>query len=253
MSIKREITLASRLFEKLTGTHIYRTVPRGIDLFHDINNHLPNLHPKVVFDVGANIGQSAKNYLNKFPGSKIFCFEPVTSTFHQLQNNLHGYDNVLTFRTALGAAKGTGRMVLEGSHDRFFLLNTSRDVAVSDKSPVEEVSLDTLDGFCLDHNVTHINYLKIDTEGGDMDVLRGAENILTRQQVDVVEVEAGMNIRNRRHVPFAAFSKFFEEENYFLFGVYEQVNEWPTKEPHLRRTNPVFISDRVIKANNAAR
>lgn len=176
----------------------------------------------------------------------------MTSTFHQLQNNLHGYDNVLTFRTALGAAKGTGRMVLEGSHDMFFLLNTSRDVAVSDKSPVEEVSLDTLDGFCLDHNITHINYLKIDTEGGDMDVLRGAENILTRQQVDVVEVEAGMNIRNRRHVPFAALSKFFEEENYFLFGVYEQVNEWPTKEPHLRRTNPVFISDRVIKANAAA-
>jgi hypothetical protein len=30
------------------------------------------------------------------------------------------------------------------------------------------------------------------------------------------------------------------------------VNEWPTKEPHLRRTNPVFISDRVIKANAAA-
>jgi hypothetical protein len=73
--------------------------------------------------------------------------------------------------------------------------------------------------------------------------------MLSRQQIDAVEVEAGMNSKNRRHVPFDVFSKFFEERNYFLFGIYEQVNEWPTKEPHLRRSNPVFISDRVIKAN----
>jgi hypothetical protein len=56
-----------------------------------------------------------------------------------------------------------------------------------------------------------------------------------------------MNSKNRRHVPFDVFTKFFERKNYFLFGVYEQVNEWPTKEPHLRRTNPVFISDKIIK------
>ncbi|MGQ0445984.1 MAG: hypothetical protein ACT4O2_12880 [Beijerinckiaceae bacterium] len=77
----------------------------------------------------------------------------------------------------------------------------------------------------------------------------GADDMLSRHQIDVVQVEAGMNSKNKRHVPFDSFSKFFEQKRYFLFGIYEQVNEWPTNEPHLRRTNLVFISDRVIKAN----
>ena len=245
MSVKEEIKW---LFEKLTRTHIYRTLPRGIDPLYDIKIHLPRLQVNVVFDVGANTGQSAKNYLERFPESKIYCFEPVEETFLQLQRNLQGYDNILSFKLALGAAKGTGKMVLEGNSDVFFLLNVSRE-QVSGTPLLEEVNFETLDGFCRSQNIDHINYLKIDTEGGDFDVLKGSEGMLTQQQIDVVQVEAGMNSKNRRHVPFDVFSKFFEHKNYFLFGVYEQVNEWPTKEPHLRRTNPVFISDKVIKAN----
>ncbi len=139
-------------------------------------------------------------------------------------------------------------MVLEGSSDRFFLQGVSSD-PVDGIAPLEEVGLETVDGFCHDQNIDHINYLKIDTEGGDFDVLRGSEGMLSRHRIDVVEVEAGMNSKNRRHVSFDAFMKFFEPKDYFLFGIYEQVNEWPKNEPHLRRTNPVFISERIVKAN----
>jgi len=41
-----------------------------------------------------------------------------------------------------------------------------------------------------------------------------------------------------------------ESKNYYLFGIYEQVEEWRTSEPHLRRTNLVFISE---SARNASR
>jgi FkbM family methyltransferase len=246
MGIKREI---KRLFEKLSGTHIYRTVPRGIDIFEDLKNYLPNLQIRIVFDVGANIGQSCSTYLNRFPGSTIYCFEPVDATFRQLQSNVGSQDNVHSFKLALGATHGTGKMVLEGNTDGFFLMNIRGPER--ETSPLEEVNLETLDGFCAHQNIAHINYLKIDTEGGDFEVLRGAENMLNLQYVDVVQVEAGMNRSNARHVPFTNFLKFFEEKNYFLFAIYEQVNEFLTQEPHLRRTNPVFISNRVIKANPA--
>ncbi len=45
--------------EKLTGTHIYRKLPRGIDVFGDMATILPNYRINVVFDVGANVGTSA--------------------------------------------------------------------------------------------------------------------------------------------------------------------------------------------------
>lgn len=247
MSAKRGI---KKIFEGLTGTHVYRTLPRGIDPFHDVRRYLPRLEVNVVFDVGAHQGQSAQKYLSNFPGATIYCFEPAENTFLQLLESLRGRDNVHIFKLALGAARGMGEMVTEGDSDMFFLLRVPRQQA-SGASRLEEVELETIDGFCGDNNIDHIDYLKIDTEGGDLDVLKGADRMLARHQIDVVEVEAGMNSRNGRHVPFDAFGRFFEDKNYFLFGIYEQMNEWPTKEPHLRRTNPVFISDKVIKANTA--
>jgi hypothetical protein len=73
--------------------------------------------------------------------------------------------------------------------------------------------------------------------------------MLNEQRIDLVEVEAGMNAGNKRHVPFEALKGYLESKSYLLFGIYHQVREWPTNEPHLRRTNPVFISRRMIETN----
>jgi len=236
--------------EKLRVTRVYRFLPRGIDLSQDISNHLPALHLDVLFDVGANIGQSAMKFLSWFPNSHIYCFEPVGDTFRKLQENLKGNDHFDSFQLALGAYRGKGKMLLQGASDMFSLLNLSKDVMVNDGSNVEEIDLETLDGFCHDRTIDKINYLKIDTEGSDLEVLKGAENMLSAHRIDLVEVEAGMNCRNKRHVPFEILKEFLESKKYFLFGIYEQVHEWPTKEPHLRRINPVFVSEPVIKANS---
>jgi len=113
----------------------------------------------------------------------------------------------------------------------------------------EDVNIVTLDDYCRAKSIGKVNYLKIDTEGGDLEVLRGGEGMLQEQRIDFVEVEAGMNADNKRHVPFEILKDYLESRGYPLFGVYEQVPEWPTKEPHLRRTNPVFISRRMIEMN----
>jgi FkbM family methyltransferase len=226
--------------------------PRGIYLFDDIKSHLPKFRIKIIFDVGANTGQSARKYLNLFPEASLYCFEPVRSTFQKLQKNLHASRKrkISTFQMALGAAEATGQMVLEGrGSDMFFLLNTSQDVSVDGGTRLESVKIETLDNFCHRLDISHIDYLKIDTEGGDLDVLIGASRMLVEHRIDLIEVEAGMNPDNKRHVPFEKLKGFLEERKYFLFGVYEQVEEWPTKAPHLRRTNPAFISGNLIKAN----
>jgi hypothetical protein len=74
--------------------------------------------------------------------------------------------------------------------------------------------------------------------------------MLTEQRIDLVEVEAGMNPSNIWHVPFEALKDFLESHMYFLFGIYEQENGlWASREPHLRRTNPIFISHHMIEMN----
>lgn len=248
MTIKE---IVKNIVEKVTGTTIYRTLPIGVDNFSDIALRLPNLALNSIFDVGANIGQSAINYHNLFPNSRIYCFEPVKETFKKLEKNLINHTQTTCYNIALGASKGEAQMVLEGSSDMFFLLNPSSSFSKKIESKLETVTIETIDEFCTNSKIDRISYLKIDTEGGDLEVLKGAKKMLNEQVIDLIEVEAAMNCKNERHVQFEHFKQYLESNKYYLFGIYEQVTEWPTSEPHLRRSNLVFISEKIIKLNRA--
>jgi len=237
-----------RLTGKVTGAHILHSLPRGVDVYHDLARDLPNHTVGVVFDVGANIGQSVAAYRHAFPGARIVCFEPVGATFAHLRNTFAGDGRVQCHRMALGAEKGAAVMLLEGGNT-MYRITDRRD---SRGSPLEEVEVNTIDAFCEEHRYSGIGFLKIDTEGYDLEVLRGAESMLRGQAIDILQVEAAMNGRNDRHVPFERFPRFLEPMGYFLFGVYEQVPEWPTREPTLRRANLVFLSTTVIESNRGA-
>ncbi len=245
MSWKSKI---KKFAERLSGTHIYRVLPRGIDFAKDISCALPMYRPNVIFDVGANVWQSAKQFLAEFPSAHIFCFEPVTNTYRLLQHSLQDNKRVDCYQIAFGSSKKTGQMILQGSSDMFYLIDQSSESPNKD-TLLESVIVDTLDDFCQMNKVDNISYLKIDTEGGDLEVLKGAVMMLSEQRIDIVQVETGMNPANGRHVSLESIKEFLESNRYYLFGIYEQVNEWPTGEPHLRRTNPIFISQQVIDKN----
>jgi len=240
-----------RLGERLTDTHIYRVLPRGVELAADVARFLPAFRAELILDIGANIGQSAREYLQCFPAAEIHCLEPVRSTFEQLRAAVGGQAHVHLHQLALGARSGAGRMVLQGSHDMHFLLDEAAAAADS-ALPTESVAVLTLDDFCRQRHLERISLAKIDTEGRDLDVLTGAREWLTAQRIDLVQVEAGMNPENRRHVPLEALKARLESHGYRLFGLYEQVEEWPQQAPHLRRANAVFVSRRTIELNTPA-
>jgi FkbM family methyltransferase len=243
-----------RLIEHLANIHIFRVLPRGIDVAYDIANAFPAYRMETVFDVGANVGQSAKRYVSCFPSSRIYCFEPVRDTFRQLQDNLMGNDRVHCIQLALGSVKRHGRMAVQGRSDRFFLLGQSKHSPANEEGlTTEPVDVVTLDEFCCARKIGHISYLKVDTEGADLEVLKGGAGVLTEQRIDFVEVEAGMNAGNVWHVPFESLKGYLESRSYLVFGLYGQRHEWPTNEPHLRRTNVTFISRRMVEMNKAFR
>jgi FkbM family methyltransferase len=156
--------------------------------------------------------------------------------------------NVHCSNYAAGMHAGRAAMAVGEFSDRSHLVEGSTAVTAAGAGE-EMVNVITLDAFCADQKIDTVGLLKIDTEGSDLDVLRGGANILRDQRIDLVQLEAGMNFRNQLHVPFEQLKSFMESMGYFLFGIYEQVPEWPTRAPHLRRSNPLFISERVIRAN----
>jgi FkbM family methyltransferase len=237
--------LIKQVAARLTGLHVFDRLPGGVDFVHDLRRHLPRSQVRTIFDVGANVGQSARSYLASFPGATIMCFEPVRSTYDTLVATLGSASNVRCFHVGMSASAGAGTMALDERKSSMNRLTTAGSGAVT----VESVALDTLDAFCARESIAHIDLLKIDTEGHDLEVLKGAARLLAERAVDIIQVEAGMSRRNERHVPMEHFKSYLEPLGYFLFRIYDQVPEWPTGDPNLRRSNLVFISDPVIQKN----
>ncbi len=228
----------------------YRIVraPRGYDVFFDLSDSIPALVPAVIFDVGANVGQSAEAFLRAYPAAKIYCFEPVNASFHALREALtEKAPQVELHQLAMSAKRGQARIATYGTGTCATMMAPSTD----DYQESEEIQVETLDAFCSDAGITRIDYLKIDTEGNDLNVLRGAEELLGVGAAAVVEVEAGMHPENHLHVPLEDLKAHLQEYDYRCFGIYEPVAEWTTGEPYLRRVNAVFIAPSLYRESAA--
>jgi FkbM family methyltransferase len=229
------------------GIHMYRQLPRGVDPFADIAVYLPNTKIERIYDVGAHDGTVAMGLHRRFPSAEIHCFEPVKATFNRLLANLqrHKIRNVVAHALALDQSSGPGYMIYgEYEGRKYDDLHRLAQDNVGD----EEVVRIRLDELPLNTS-QRINYLKVDTEGGDLNVLRGATGLLRVQHIDLIQVEAGISQANTTHVPFALLKEFLQQYDYHLFGIYEQVNEWTENRVCLRRADLVFVASNILDAN----
>ncbi len=217
-------------------------LPRGLDPFFDLRSELAEFSPRVVFDVGANRGESAATYLTEFPLATIFSFEPVPSTFAALAERFSGDARVECLALALGSCPGRREMAVPGEDTTLASLSPSPFVRELSSTRMELIEMQTLDRFVEDRGIDRIDYLKLDTEGHDLRVLEGSERSLRSGSVKVVEVESGFSPENRTHVPFETLRNYLQARDFRLFGIYEQMREWTIGAPHLRRVNAVFIA-----------
>jgi FkbM family methyltransferase len=239
--------LLQKLARTAAGVHIVSQSRPGLELGADMSHRLPAVQVDVAFDVGGNHGQSAALFRQWFPRAVIHSFEPLPDTYAVLQQALASDRLARAHNLALGAESGSVAMTQEVSSD------LARVTAPNDPTNGSTVTAErtTLDRFCREADIEHINLLKIDTEGHDLYVLEGARAMLAGNRIDVVQVEAGMNPLNTNHVHLKEFLQLLEPLGYFLFGVYEQVPEFPTGAPQLRRADLAFVSQQAIAANTA--
>lgn len=79
----------------------------------------------------------------------------------------------------------------------------------------ETIKIITLDNFCVDNNINHIHYLKLDVEGHELSVLKGAKNTFSSAKIDWIQFEfGGCNIDSRTY-----FRDFFDllSPNYNIY------------------------------------
>lgn len=211
------------------------------DPFDLILRYLPDWSPAIIFDVGANIGQSAKGYARRFPDARIHSFEPTPQTFQELAETVLRFPNVVAHCLALGRTDET----LGLTQGRKSAMNRllPRDAVL----PEGAIHVEVRTGASLMRNlgIDRIDFLKIDTEGHDLEVLHGFKPMLDR--VDFIQVEAGMNPYNATHVPFAQLDGLLKDAGFHLAHIFDQKMEWKRGgQPILRRCNPLYINGRLL-------
>jgi FkbM family methyltransferase len=163
-----------------------------VDYQHDITRLAKafNIPVNVFFDVGANIGQTASAALANFPDARIFAFEPHAPAFGALMNSVRS-PYFSAFNLALSDKCGEAKFFEYGDLATCNSMVSNSQYAVRARHPSKTVIVEcqTLDNFCETHGVEQIDVLKIDTEGHDVAVLRGAERMLGEGRVRFVYVE----------------------------------------------------------------
>lgn len=148
------------------------------------NNH-------VIFDVGANKGQYLESLLNAFGSSAtIHSFEPGAGCFIDLQK--YRRENVHLHQLALSSSRGSLTLKFDQAGSVFASVY-DQDEAVIQKALTRTETIDTitLDEFCAENDINHIDFLKIDVEGHELDVLKGAEGMINRGKVKYIQFEFG--------------------------------------------------------------
>lgn len=226
--------------ENIFGVKIFRnSLPFGTIIANDLEKYFTGFAFKTVFDVGANVGQSALKYIKQFPQSEIYCFEPVEKTFKELQKNVGVYSNVHTYNMAFGKEASVLEMVI---HDDSCI---NSFVNIWNEKNLQAIPVHTLAEFTRQQKIDRINFLKIDTEGFDLNVLIGAQDLLERKAIDIIQVECGFN-DNKIQVNIMEFQHYLEKFDYALFGIYDQQTTF-CGDPWLLMGNAIFVRKNIAK------
>ncbi|MFD1466651.1 FkbM family methyltransferase [Hymenobacter caeli] len=190
----------------------------------------------IIFDVGANVGNYSIDLSRIYPDSQIFSFEPNPSTFNKLKFNTSALKNIQVFNFGLGSKKSvlniyTYQNDLDSEHASVYREVLS-DLHLSNDLVEKQVAIETISDFCNGNNIEQIDFLKIDTEGFEYEVLKGAIDLINRNKISIIQFEFNeMNVISR------VFLKDFYDllQNYELFrldsnrlinlGHYNSINE----------------------------
>jgi FkbM family methyltransferase len=186
----------------------------------------------IVVDVGAHIGRYTI-IASKRVGTngKVIAIEAHPGNYEMLNRNieLNGLTNVTTLNYAVYSKETKIKLFLPGEKSNRTIYNTLISTRATDEEKFVEVNADTLDDLLQNNEISHadINWIKIDVEGAELEVLKGADSIMSHSKnitllIEVHDIEDGKNV-------YRPIMDLMEKYNFKI----EFENTWPNGEKHV--------------------
>lgn len=200
-----------------------------------------------IFDVGANKGQSARRYRSLFPAAEIYCFEPFPDSITALQAQFSADPKIHIVPKAVSREKGIATFYVNEFDATNSLLPrpaSNRRYYPKSAGPKEtiEVEVISLDDFLREKNISTIDILKFDIQGGELSALRGAESLLKAGTTPLIFTEIMFAPHYEGAPLFHEIWSFLSQTGYSLFDVYDLHR---ATNGQLRYGDALFVSEHV--------
>lgn len=169
----------------------------------------------LVFDIGANVGQTVVEICRRLPLASVHAFEPMPETFRELERRVGSMASL--HNVAIGQAEGVIRMQAGATSD------LSCVVAEGDKDLSETVvvPVETVDSVIAGLDGDKVLVLKIDVEGHELAVLEGCRDSLACGRVGVVLAETRVgNSGEIFHTPLSSLLDRLEVHGFYFAAHY---------------------------------
>jgi FkbM family methyltransferase len=136
--------------------------------------------PKIIFDIGGNIGITAI-YLSKlFPNAQIYCFEPLKENYEIMEKNIQSYNNIKAFNFGLGSSNGNFKVYLSDDSENFGGASFYPNAQGNKSDPYVLCRVKNINDIIKKFNIKSIDLIKIDTEGAEYDILTSLDGLILR-------------------------------------------------------------------------
>lgn len=203
--------------------------------------------PKIFIDVGANKGNYTKNIIKKIPDIECYLFEPSKVNFSFLKKSFKNKSGLNIYNLALSNKNGMAILYSNKPGSELSSLTKRRlDHFNINMNYEEEVKLIRLDNFWEDKDKI-IDYLKIDAEGHEYNILEGLGDLIFK--IKLIQFEfGGCNIDTKTY--FQDFWYFFNEKNFSIIRInprgVKKINSYKEEDEYFKTTNYIALNNNLM-------
>jgi FkbM family methyltransferase len=232
---------------RTVGYEVYNKsrLPRFLDLYVDLKHYYADIGIATIVDVGANVGQSALYFNSHYPQAKIYSFEPIEETYKKLIETTSGSKNIQCYPYALSNMPGKIKINLQKDSQTNSLRHKSNN-SNKEGGSVQEVMLSTLDLMAEELKWKSIDFLKVDAEGHDLDVIKGAEGLIAENAVKFILAEVDFIPECGEHTSFNELNNYLFEKQYTLLGFYDLGFPYPHRRGPMINANALYVMKSLI-------
>ncbi len=186
------------------------------------NKYIKLQENNVVFDVGANFGLMTLLFTSKVKDGHVHSFEPTDYALKKFHRNIELNPDLKSKITInhMFVSSSSKKSANIDAYSSWPVTGSQNKHKIHGGVLQETLNIPsiTIDDYCEQNQINKLDFIKIDTDGHELDVLNGAKESIHNFKPQII-FELGIYVMDERGINFEEYSDFFENVNYKLLTI----------------------------------